>query len=114
MQAAVLFVLNTPKRGRMRCRGREHDPLRKTPLANRTKEPLQYAWHCSGSCVRFLYAYRNELAVNLGHVSDEFEHLVRVTDFVVVPRYNLNEGVGESDTSLSVEDRGTSVTEEVA
>ena len=112
MQAAVPFVLNTPKRGRMRCWERVHAHEHKTPP--RTKEPLQYAWHCSGSCVRFLYAYRNELAVNLGHVSDEFEHLVRVTDFVVVPRYNLNEGVGESDTSLSVEDRGTSVTEEVA
>lgn len=112
MQAAVLFVLNTPKRGRMRCWERVHAPCAKPRL--RTKEPLQYAWHCSGSCVRFLYAYRNELAVNLGHVSDEFEYLVRVTDFVVVPRYNLNEGVGESDTSLSVEDRGTSVTEEVA
>ena len=112
MQAAVLFVLNTPKRGRMRCRVGCMPPSTKPRL--RTKEPLQYAWHCSGSCVRFLYAYRNELAVNLGHVSDEFEHLVRVTDFVVVPRYNLNEGVGESDTSLSVEDRGTSVTEEVA
>ena len=112
MQAAVLFVLNTPKHGRMRCRGRVHAPSAKPRL--RTKEPLQYAWHCSGSCVRFLCAYRNELAVNLGHVSDEFEHLVRVPDFVVVPRYNLSGGVGESDTSLSVEDRGTSVTEEVA
>ena len=109
MQAAVL---NTPNVEECAVGGGCMPPSTKPRL--RTKEPLQYAWHCSGSCVRFLYAYRNELAVNLGHVSDEFEHLVRVTDFVVVPRYNLNEGVGESDTSLSVEDRGTSVTEEVA
>ena len=109
MQAAVL---NTPNVEKCAFGVGCMPPSTKPRL--RTKEPLQYAWHCSGSCVRFLYAYRNELAVNLGHVSDEFEHLVRVTDFVVVPRYNLNEGVGESDTSLSVEDRGTSVTEEVA
>ena len=53
------------------------------------------------------------LSVNLSHVGDEFENLVRVADFVVVPRNYLNESVGESDTSLSVEDRSASVAEEV-
>ena len=54
------------------------------------------------------------LAVNLSHVSYEVKDLVRVTDFVVVPANKLNELVGQSDTSLSVEDRRTRVAEEVA
>ena len=48
--------------------------------------------------------FRVELTVNFLHVCDELENLVRVTDLVVVPRNNLNESVGQSDTSLSVED----------
>ena len=54
------------------------------------------------------------LAVNLSHVSYEVKDLVRVADFVVVPANELNELVGQSDTSLSVEDRRTGVAEEVA
>ena len=52
----------------------------------------------------FGFVLSHRLAVNLLHVSDEFENLVRVTDLIVIPRNNLNEGVGQSDTSLSVED----------
>ena len=59
-------------------------------------------------------SYGIGLAVNFLHVSDEIENLVRVTDFVVIPAYNLNEGGGELDTSLSVEDRSAGVAEEVA
>ena len=33
----------------------------------------------------------NVLSVNFCHVSDKFKNFVRVTDFVVVPRYNFNE-----------------------
>ena len=54
------------------------------------------------------------LAVDLSHVSYEVEDLVGVADFVVVPADELDELVRQSDTSLSVEDRRTRVTEEVA
>ncbi len=54
------------------------------------------------------------LAVYLLHAGDEVEHLVRVADLVVIPAYNLNEGRGELDTSLCVEDRSAGVAEEVA
>ena len=54
----------------------------------------------------FLYIEMNScgLAVHLLHVSDELEHLVRVANLIVIPANNLHEGVGQSDTSLSVED----------
>ena len=55
-----------------------------------------------------------ELSVNSSHVSDEVENLVRVTDLIVIPANNLNEGVSQSDTSLSIEDRSASVTQEVS
>ena len=48
-------------------------------------------------------AAAEKLAVVLLHDSDEIEHLVRVADFVVIPRNNLHESVGQSDTGLSVE-----------
>jgi len=54
------------------------------------------------------------LAVYLLHAGDEVEHLVRVADLVVIPANNLNEGRGELDTSLGVEDRSAGVAEEVA
>lgn len=54
------------------------------------------------------------LTVNLLHVGDELEHLVRVTDLVVIPANNLNEGRSQLDTGLSVEDRSAGITEEVA
>ena len=44
------------------------------------------------------------LTVNFLHVSDKVEHFVRVADFVVVPRNNLNEFVGQINTGVSVED----------
>ena len=53
------------------------------------------------------------LAVNWCHVSNQVKNLVRITDFVIIPRYNLNESISQSDTSLSVEDRSASVTQEV-
>ena len=62
------------------------------------KKAVQQCWT---ACT---YVYDYQLTVNLLHVSDELEHLVRVTDLVVVPRNNLNESVGQSDTGLSVED----------
>ena len=72
----------------------------------------------SAECILFLdfrnKVLRTRLSVNLSHVGDEFENLVGVADFVVVPRNNLHERVGESDTSLSVEDRRAGVAEEVA
>ena len=55
-----------------------------------------------------------ELSVNLSHVSDEVENFVRVTDLIVVPANHLNEGVSQSDTCLSIEDRCAGVTQEVA
>lgn len=55
-----------------------------------------------------------KLAVDFLHVSDEIEHFVRVTDFIVIPADNLNEGRSELDTCLSVEDRGEGAAEEVA
>ena len=54
------------------------------------------------------------LSVYSSHVSDEVENLVRVTDLIVVPANNLNEGVSQSDTSFSIEDRCAGVTQEVA
>ena len=71
------------------------------------KKAVQQCW----TACTYVYDYR--LTVNLLHVSDELEHLVRVTDLVVIPRYNLYECIGKSDTSLSVEDRSASVTKEV-
>ena len=53
------------------------------------------------------------LTVNLLHVGDELEHLVRVTDLVVVPRDNLNESVSQVNTCVCVEDRSVSVAQEV-
>ena len=55
-----------------------------------------------------------ELTVNLLHVSDQIQYLVRVTDFVVIPRNHLNKCISQSDTSLSVEDRSQSATQEVS
>ena len=46
-------------------------------------------------------------------MSNEFENLVGIADFIVVPGNNLNEGVGKSDTSLGIEDGGVSITEEI-
>ena len=46
-------------------------------------------------------------------MSNQVKNLVRITDFVIIPRYNLNESISQSDTSLSVEDRSASVTQEV-
>ena len=48
------------------------------------KKAVQQCW----TACTYVYDYR--LTVNLLHVSDELEHLVRVTDLVVIPRYNLN------------------------
>ena len=61
-----------------------------------------------------LYILIRILSVNSSHVSDEVENLVGVTDLIVVPANNLNEGVSQSDTSLSIEDRSASVTQEVS
>ena len=46
-------------------------------------------------------------------MSDEVENFVRVTDLVVVPRNNLNEGRSQLDTGFSVEDRSEGAAEEV-
>ena len=54
------------------------------------------------------------LAVVLLHACDEVKHLVGVADLVVIPANNLNEGGGELDTGVLVEDRGADVAEEVA
>ena len=54
-----------------------------------------------------------ELTVNLLHVCDELENLVRVTNLVVVPRNYLNELVCEIYTSVCVEDRSQSAAEEI-
>ena len=45
---------------------------------------------------------------------NQLNNLVRVANFVVVPADELDELVGQSDTSLSVEDRRAGVAEEVA
>ena len=64
--------------------------------------------------IRKVGIYLRGLAVNLLHVSDEIEHLVRVADFVVIPADNLNEGRRQHDTCVLVEDRSAGITEEVA
>lgn len=43
------------------------------------KKAVQQCW----TACTYVYDYR--LTVNLLHVSDELEHLVRVTDLVVIP-----------------------------
>ena len=40
-------------------------------------------------------------------MSDQVKNLVRVTDFVVIPRYNFYESISQSDTSFCIEDRST-------
>ena len=47
------------------------------------------------------------------HVLDQLQNLVGVADLVVVPRNDLHEGVGQSDTGIGIEDGGTGVTQEV-
>ena len=46
-------------------------------------------------------------------MSDQVKNFVRVADFVVIPRYNFNECISQSNTSFCIEDRSTSVTQEV-
>ena len=52
----------------------------------------------------------HQMCIRDSHVSDQVKNFVRVTDFVVIPRYNFNESISQSDTCFSVEDRSTSVT----
>ena len=47
------------------------------------------------------------------HVLDQLQNLVGVADLVVVPGNDLDEGVGQSDAGISVEDGGTGVAQEV-
>ena len=47
------------------------------------------------ACLFSLYFKLQGLCVNSSHVSDEVENLVRVTNLIVVPANNLNEGVSE-------------------
>ena len=77
-----------------RC-NRPCSPLQKKDCANNVTQSLMTLLLCKQT---------GKLTVNLLHVSDEVEHLVRVTDFVVIPRNNLHESVSQSDTGLSVED----------
>ena len=53
------------------------------------------------------------LSVHFSHVSDEVEHLVGVSDLIVVPRNDLHELIGEVNTGDGVEDRGQGAAEEV-
>ena len=39
--------------------------------------------------------------------------LLYTSDFVVIPRNHLNKSISQSDTSFSIEDRSTSITQEV-
>ena len=95
--------------------------LRSHPSHSSNNSHYSHSSHCyqnkiagpCGSAILFLkVGYL--LAVNFLHVSDEIEHLVRVADFVVVPRYNLNEVFGEVNTGVGVEDRSAGIAEEVA
>ena len=54
------------------------------------------------------------LAVVLLHDLDEVEHLVAVTNLVVVPGNHLDELVGQVNTCVGVEDGGQGATQEVA
>ena len=61
-----------------------------------------------------LRCYRTDLlVVNLSHVLDEHQQFVGVAPLVVVPGNNLDEGVGQRDASLLVEDGGARVAQEV-
>ena len=53
------------------------------------------------------------LVVHAGHVLDEAQNLVGVAHLVVVPADDLDEGVGQGDAGLGIEDGGVGVAQEV-
>ena len=59
------------------------------------------------------FCFSGEVVVAGGHEVGKVDHSVGVAPLVVVPRDDLNEAWGESDTSLSIKDRGTGVGGEV-
>ena len=66
------------------------------------------------SCEQPFRRYRETLicfllVVDRVHVLDEFQHLVGVTNLIVVPGNDLHEGVGQSDAGGGVEDGGAGV-----
>ena len=46
-------------------------------------------------------------------MGNQIEYFVRITDFVVIPRNDFYECVGQSYTSFCVENRSASITQEV-
>ena len=61
----------------------------------------------------FFFIGEIELSVNFCHVGNQIEYFVRITDFVVIPRNDFYECVGQSYTSFCVENRSASITQEV-
>ena len=53
-------------------------------------------------------------AVDGGHEGDKVNHAVGVAPLVVVPRYELDEGVGERDAGLLVKDAGGGIADHIA
>jgi len=53
------------------------------------------------------------LGIDGEHVLDQLDNTVGVTDLVIVPGNELDEGVGESNTSLGIKDGGVGVAKEV-
>ena len=56
---------------------------------------------------------KNPLGVLRLHEGDQIDDAVGITKLVIIPRNKLDESLGQLDPSLGVEDRGTSVAQEV-
>jgi len=55
----------------------------------------------------------SEVSIDLGGIVSEVSHTVGVTPLVVVPRNELDEARAETDTGISIKDRGKRGGEEV-
>ena len=51
--------------------------------------------------------------VHAVHMLDQLQHLVGVTDLVVVPGHDLHKGVGQGDAGVGVKDGGAGIAQEV-
>ena len=51
--------------------------------------------------------------IDFCHVSDQQQNLVRVAPFIVIPRNELDKGIGQTDARVRVENRGVGVSEKI-
>ena len=51
--------------------------------------------------------------IDVIHVLNEVEHLVRIADLVIVPAHDLDEGIRQRDAGLGIENGGAGIAEEV-